>query len=549
MKVALVGNQNSGKTTLFNLLTGMNAKIGNWPGVTIEKKSGIIKSSQNNGVVCEITDLPGIYSLSPYSVEEEVSRRFIFDESPDVIVNIIDANCLERSLYLTTQLLELDCRVIVVLNMVDLLEKKGLSIDEHKLEALLGTSVIKVSALKGDGVDELLKEMFYQPSSIKKVNSLYIYDAKLEQAIVDIQSNLLLSKHKRFVAVKLLENDFRFNSNDLEISDSKFSQIQRIRDNLATEYDTDLEEIIATERYGFIEQVKPKVVHGIVQVDNLMSIPSISDKLDSIFLNKWLAIPIFIVIMFLVYYLSAGVIGKFTVDFIEDIVEKAKEKGKITYGELATELGDINPEQIDKVFDAFEEMGVDVLKDDFDEEPDVEELEKVEDIKVEDINKIASTAKKIKAIDGVDIIKYGEGMVEQLVAVFDVVRKICLGMVVALIVVTAFLISNTIKITIFSRKREIEIMRLVGASNLNIKIPFIFEGLFLGVIGSIIPIIATIYGYTVLFENFNGQLFSPFIKLVEPQPFIFLLSLVLVVIGILVGMFGSWRAVKKYLKI
>ena len=170
-------------------------------------------------------------------------------------------------------------------------------------------------------------------------------------------------------------------------------------------------------------------------------------------------------------------------------------------------------------------------------------------VKVEDINKIARTAKKIKAIDGVDIIKYGEGMVEQLVAVFDVVRKICLGMVVALIVVTAFLISNTIKITIFSRKREIEIMRLVGASNLNIKIPFIFEGLFLGVIGSIIPIIATIYGYTVLFENFNGQLFSPFIKLVEPQPFIFLLSLVLVVIGILVGMFGSWRAVKKYLKI
>ena len=170
-------------------------------------------------------------------------------------------------------------------------------------------------------------------------------------------------------------------------------------------------------------------------------------------------------------------------------------------------------------------------------------------VKVEDINKIASTAKKIKAIDGVDIIKYGEGMVEQLVSVFDVVRKICLGMVVALIIVTAFLISNTIKITIFSRKREIEIMRLVGASNLNIKIPFIFEGLFLGVIGSIIPIIATIYGYTVLFDNFNGQLFSPFIKLVEPQPFIFLLSGILVIIGILVGMFGSWRAVRKYLKI
>ena len=140
-------------------------------------------------------------------------------------------------------------------------------------------------------------------------------------------------------------------------------------------------------------------------------------------------------------------------------------------------------------------------------------------------------------------------MVEQLVAVFDVVRKICLGMVVALIVVTAFLISNTIKITIFSRKREIEIMRLVGASNLNIKIPFIFEGLFLGVIGSIIPIIATIYGYTVLFENFNGQLFSPFIKLVPAEPFVYIVSLILLGLGVIVGMFGSYKAVRKYLKI
>lgn len=170
-------------------------------------------------------------------------------------------------------------------------------------------------------------------------------------------------------------------------------------------------------------------------------------------------------------------------------------------------------------------------------------------VKVTDIEKIASTAKKIKEINGVDVIKYGEGMVEQLVTVFDVVRKICLGMVVALIIVTAFLIANTIKITIFSRKREIEIMRLVGASNINIKIPFIFEGLFLGVIGSIIPIIATVYGYSALYQNFDGQLFSPFIKLIAPEPFIYLLSGALLVIGILVGMFGSWRAVRKYLKI
>lgn len=170
-------------------------------------------------------------------------------------------------------------------------------------------------------------------------------------------------------------------------------------------------------------------------------------------------------------------------------------------------------------------------------------------VKVKDIIDIADVAKRIKKMDGVSIVKYGEGMVEQLISIFEVVRKICMGTVIALVLVTAFLISNTIKITIFSRRREIEIMRLVGASNINIKIPFIFEGLFLGIMGSILPIIATVYGYNLLYDNFDGQLFSPFIKLVEPEPFVLFVSLALLVIGILVGMFGSWRAVKKHLKI
>ncbi len=170
-------------------------------------------------------------------------------------------------------------------------------------------------------------------------------------------------------------------------------------------------------------------------------------------------------------------------------------------------------------------------------------------VKVKDINLIGETAKKIEGIEGVQIVKYGAGMVEQLVGVFEIVRNITYGVVVALILVTAFLISNTIKITITSRKREIEIMRLVGASNINIKIPFIFEGLFLGAFGSIIPMGATIYGYTALYEKFNGQLFSPFIKLIEPTPFVYQTSLILFAIGIVVGMFGSWRAVRKYLKI
>lgn len=174
-------------------------------------------------------------------------------------------------------------------------------------------------------------------------------------------------------------------------------------------------------------------------------------------------------------------------------------------------------------------------------------------VKATSLKKIDGVAKEIQNLDPdkttIKLVKYGEDMVKQLISLFDIVRKISVGVVVALIVVTAFLISNTIKITIFSRKKEIEIMRLVGASNINIKIPFIFEGLFLGVLGSIIPIIATTYGYVAIFKNFNGQLFSPFIRLITPEPFIYLVSGILLLIGMLVGMFGSYLAVRKHLKI
>lgn len=170
-------------------------------------------------------------------------------------------------------------------------------------------------------------------------------------------------------------------------------------------------------------------------------------------------------------------------------------------------------------------------------------------IKVKNIDKIGNVAEKIKKIENVSVVKYGEGMVEQLVSVFDSVKNASFLIVVALILVTAFLISNTIKITIFSRKREIEIMRLVGASNINIKIPFILEGLFLGIMGSIIPVLVTIYGYVAIYEKFGGKLFTNLIQLINPQPFIYFVALILVVIGMMVGMFGSWRAVKKHLKI
>lgn len=170
-------------------------------------------------------------------------------------------------------------------------------------------------------------------------------------------------------------------------------------------------------------------------------------------------------------------------------------------------------------------------------------------VKVTELKEIKYVADEIKKMEGVDIVKYGEGMVEQLVSLFDIIRKVSIGMVIALIIVTAFLISNTIKITIFSRKKEIQIMRLVGASNTNIKIPFILEGLFLGMLGSIIPIIVSTWGYVQIYKKFDGQLFSPFIQLIPPEPFIYAIALVLLIIGIAVGMFGSYRAVRRHLKI
>ncbi|MBQ2835950.1 MAG: ferrous iron transport protein B [Clostridia bacterium] len=315
MKIALVGNQNSGKTTLFNVLTGMNAKIGNWPGVTIEKKTGMIRNTKH-----EITDLPGIYSLSPYSTEEEVSRKFIFDENPDVIINIVDSTSLERSLYLTTQLLELDCKVIVALNMADILEKKGLIINENRLEQILGAKVVKISALKETGIDELIKELEKPSTGI----SSYIYDGRIEQMIKQVGNYLPRELiHKKFVSVKLLENDERF-------EELNCYKIKNMVQELSSNYDTDLEETIAIQRYNFIEQTKKQTVAKMPVQE------SISDKLDKIFLNKWIAFPIFILIMFLVYYLSVGVVGSFTVDRVAGIVQTFGENVAVLLKNIGT---------------------------------------------------------------------------------------------------------------------------------------------------------------------------------------------------------------------
>lgn len=313
MKIGLVGNQNSGKTTLFNCLTGMNAKIGNWPGVTIEKKEGTIK-----GTSYTLIDLPGIYSLNPYSIEENVSRKFILNENPDIIINIIDATCIERSLYLTTQLLELDCKVIVALNMSDILEKKGFEISINKLEKLLGTKVIKISALNGTGIEKLIKEIEFPSKSYK----IKIFNNSIEEAIKNIESNLnYKQKNKRFVSINLLsDNDDikSFSTNDIEL----------IKNKIEKQNQMEIYELIAMQRYSFIEQVKKECI-------SRRNMPeSITDKLDKIFLDKWIAFPIFIIIMLLVYYLSVGIVGNFTVGSVKKIILELEIIVKKTLNEV-----------------------------------------------------------------------------------------------------------------------------------------------------------------------------------------------------------------------
>ena len=297
MKIALVGNQNCGKTTLFNLLTGTNQKIGNWPGVTIERKVGKIKDLGD-----DLVDLPGIYSLSPYTVEEEVSRKFVLEEKPNIIINIVDATSIERSLYLTTQIMELDTKVIIVLNMADRLEKKGIHIDEKKLSQELGTDVVIISALKATGIEKLKNTI--KKYNNEKVISKEIFKSDIENEILQIRNEFGIN---RFMAIKILENDKLYQS-------YQKGTVKNSRQRLEEIYKMDIEEIIANARYEYIVKIKSKST-TIIPIKETMS-----DKLDKIFLNKFLAFPIFIGIMFLVYYLSVGVVGSLTVDWISEMV-------------------------------------------------------------------------------------------------------------------------------------------------------------------------------------------------------------------------------------
>lgn len=299
---ALVGNQNSGKTLLFNVLTGLNQKVGNWPGVTVERKDGLIR-----GTTINITDLPGIYSLSPYTAEEEISRKFIVEERPDLIINIIDSTSIERALYLTTQLMELNTKVLVVLNMEDILKKKGYIIDIVKLEKLLGTKCVSISALKRTGIKELIDIIRNGDRLIPEAKDHHLFSLEVENVISDVSKELDENvSEKRFAAIKIVERDNRY-------YDKYFKErFEKEISALEEQFDLDTEQLIASERYNYIEKIRDKVI-----TKTKVEKDSISAKIDKVLLNKWLAIPIFLVVIVVIYLLSVGLVGGATVGIVD----------------------------------------------------------------------------------------------------------------------------------------------------------------------------------------------------------------------------------------
>lgn len=310
IKVALVGNPNCGKTTLFNALTGTNQRIGNWPGVTIEKKEG--KWKENAEVT--IVDLPGIYSLSPYSLEEVIARNYLLTENPDVILNIIDGTNFERNLYLTTQLREMDIPMVVAINMADLLERNGSSIDLKKLTRELGCEIVSISALKGTGVSEAAKAAM-RAASNNTTPILPVYENELEDTLKFLESKLPASvpqTQHRWYAVKLFEKDEEA-ATHLDLDETTKAEIDARLAQVEKDKDDDTESIITVARYDLIEHITSNCLkkHSTGEL-------SISGKIDRVVTNRILALPIFALVMWVVYYISIGTIGTWGTDFVND---------------------------------------------------------------------------------------------------------------------------------------------------------------------------------------------------------------------------------------
>ena len=309
IKIALAGNPNSGKTTLFNALTGSNQFVGNWPGVTVEKKEGKLKGHKD----VKLMDLPGIYSLSPYTLEEVVARNYLINEVPDAIINIVDGTNIERNLYLSTQIMELGIPVIMAVNMMDIVEKKGDKIHIDKLSEKLGCEVVEISALKGNGIKELANKAVKLAESKKENKIAHKFNEKVE-TIIDETEALLSSEvpdaQKRFFAIKLLEKDDKISEN-LKVVPNVNNQIEA----LEKEFDDDTESIITNERYEYISSII-KGCYTKSSKENLTT----SDKIDRIVTNRWAALPIFAIVMFVVYYISVTTVGTIVTDWTNDVL-------------------------------------------------------------------------------------------------------------------------------------------------------------------------------------------------------------------------------------
>lgn len=308
VKIALAGNPNCGKTTLFNALTGSNQFVGNWPGVTVEKKEGKLKGHKD----VTIMDLPGIYSLSPYTLEEVVARNYLIAERPDAIINIVDGTNIERNLYLSTQIMELGIPVVMAVNMMDIVDKSGDKVHMDKLGKKLGCEVVPISALKGTGIEKAAEKAVALAQQKQETPHVHSFAKEVEDVITAVEGKLgsdIAEEQRRFFAIKLLEKDDKISELMKQVPDVS-AQIKELEDK----FDDDTESIITNERYVYISSIMGECVTKANKKEKLTT----SDKIDKIVTNRWAALPIFAVVMFLVYYVSVTTVGAFLTDWTND---------------------------------------------------------------------------------------------------------------------------------------------------------------------------------------------------------------------------------------
>ena len=363
IKIALAGNPNSGKTTLFNALTGSNQFVGNWPGVTVEKKEGKLRKAE--GVT--VTDLPGIYSLSPYTLEEVVARNYLINEHPDAILNIIDGTNLERNLYLTTQLMELGIPVVIAINMIDVVRKNGDRIDTKQLSKALGCPIIEISALKGTGVQEAA-DAAVEAAKNGKAMPQHSFSGPVEHVLAHIEEhacNDIPSEQQRWFAIKIFERDEKA-LESLSLSEEVKKDVEAHILEAEQEMDDDAESIITNERYVYIGQL----LKGVYVKKSAGSLTT-SDRIDKIVTNRWLGLPIFALVMFLIYYISMVTVGTAATDWANDGLFG---DGYHLFGMGAAEYEEASESYTAAIQAADAYVGLDTEAEDFDEEAVLNEL-------------------------------------------------------------------------------------------------------------------------------------------------------------------------------